>query len=71
MATEAPLPSSISQGYQPSILTHTSDIVSDPFSTYPTPNFSMHLLTPRRPPSPNHSLQIPHHGTRPLRIILK
>ncbi|KAB8296192.1 hypothetical protein EYC80_008975 [Monilinia laxa] len=32
MATEAPLPSSISQEYQPSILTHASDVASDPFS---------------------------------------
>ncbi|KAF7930365.1 uncharacterized protein EAE98_004765 [Botrytis deweyae] len=32
MATEAPLPSGISQEYEPSILTKTSDIISDPFN---------------------------------------
>lgn len=71
MATEAPLPSGISQEYEPSILTQTSDIISDPFSKYLMPNISIYLLTPRRPPSPNHHLQIPYHGTRSIRILSK
>lgn len=71
MATEAPLPSSISQEYEPSILTKTSDVVSDPFSKYFMPNILVCLLTPRRPPSLNHHLQIPYHGARPIRILPK
>ncbi|RAL64800.1 hypothetical protein DID88_001397 [Monilinia fructigena] len=59
MATEAPLPSSISQEYQPSILTQTSDVASDPFSIYSILKFSIYSLTPRRRPSPNHHIQIP------------
>ncbi|KAI9649119.1 54S ribosomal protein yml6, mitochondrial [Ciborinia camelliae] len=33
MATEAPLPSSISQEYEPNILTQTSDTISNPFDS--------------------------------------